>query len=329
MGRSIVCIVGLCVFIFIDVQAQPGEGKAPPGDAKNGKDSASLGSGKDSSSLREGKDSAKLLQQAVVTGEKTFMEQRNDRLIIYVDAAVTIVGATALEVLQKCPGVSIDKDGNISLKGKQGVLVMIDGKPTYLSGPDLANLLTTMNANQLDQVEIMTNPSAKYDAAGRFDSAHELTADADYIVYQASNHQLFSNTSTYPDGTVTGSNQLNGDLPSTIRIYSGKIDYSQSLSKGIKLESGWKSSLVQTENGSDYFDLAGGGWRPDYGKTNDFDYRENINAGYLNLNRESGKWSLQGAFYSKRGYPGRKSFFQLSVRQIGEGARGQASRGSG
>src|SRR4029077_2151311 len=64
------------------------------------------------------------------------------------------------------PGISIDKDGNISLKGKSGVQVYIDGRPSYLSGADLANLLRSMNASQLDQIEIMTNPPAKYDAAG-------------------------------------------------------------------------------------------------------------------------------------------------------------------
>src|SRR6185436_20599179 len=74
--------------------------------------------------------------------------------------------ANALEVLEKSPGITIDKDGNISLKGRAGVQVYIDGRPSYLSGADLANLLRNMNASQLDQIEIMTNPPAKYDAAG-------------------------------------------------------------------------------------------------------------------------------------------------------------------
>jgi outer membrane receptor for monomeric catechols len=69
-------------------------------------------------------------------------------------------------VLEKSPGVTVDKDGNISLKGKQGVQIYIDGKPSYVSGADLVNLLKNMNAVQLEQIEIMTNPPAKYDAAG-------------------------------------------------------------------------------------------------------------------------------------------------------------------
>jgi outer membrane receptor protein involved in Fe transport len=71
-----------------------------------------------------------------------------------------------LEVLEKSPGVSVDKDGNVSLKGKAGVMIMLDGKPSYLSSEQLANLLKNMPSSAIDQIEIMTNPSAKYDAAG-------------------------------------------------------------------------------------------------------------------------------------------------------------------
>jgi iron complex outermembrane recepter protein len=109
---------------------------------------------------------SKNLGGVTVTSRKPLIEQRIDRTIVNVEAAVTNVGATALEVLEKSPGISVDKDGNVSLKGKQGVQVYIDGRPSYLSGADLANLLRNMNANQLEQIEIMTNPPAKYDAAG-------------------------------------------------------------------------------------------------------------------------------------------------------------------
>ncbi len=109
---------------------------------------------------------AKSVGGVTVTARKPLIEQKLDRTIVNVEAAVTNVGASALEVLEKSPGVEVDKDGNISMKGKSGVQVYIDGRPSYLSGPDLANLLSSMNANQLDQIELMTNPPAKYDAAG-------------------------------------------------------------------------------------------------------------------------------------------------------------------
>lgn len=108
----------------------------------------------------------KQLADVVVTSKKPLVEIKLDRTIVNVDASVTNVGATALEVLEKSPGISVDKDGNISLKGKSGVMVLVDGKPSYLSATDLANMLRNMNSSQLDQIEIMTNPPAKYDAAG-------------------------------------------------------------------------------------------------------------------------------------------------------------------
>jgi iron complex outermembrane recepter protein len=101
-----------------------------------------------------------------VTAKKPLIEQKIDRTVVNVEASITNAGNTALEVLEKSPGVSVDRDGNISLKGKEGVMVLIDGRPTQLGGTDLANLLRNMNASQLDQIEIMTNPPAKYDAAG-------------------------------------------------------------------------------------------------------------------------------------------------------------------
>ncbi len=101
-----------------------------------------------------------------VTAKRPLVEQRIDRTIVNVDASITNIGTSALEVLEKSPGVSVDREGNISLKGKEGVLVMVDGRPTQLGGADLANLLRNMSSNQLDQIEIMTNPPARYDAAG-------------------------------------------------------------------------------------------------------------------------------------------------------------------
>ncbi|MBS1580439.1 MAG: TonB-dependent receptor [Bacteroidetes bacterium] len=108
----------------------------------------------------------KNLETVTVSSKKPLIEQKIDKTILNVEASVTNVGATALEVLEKAPGVTVDKDGNISLKGKAGVQIFIDGKPAYVSGQDLTNLLTNMQSSQLDQIEIMTNPPAKYDAAG-------------------------------------------------------------------------------------------------------------------------------------------------------------------
>lgn len=110
--------------------------------------------------------STKQLGEVTVTSKKPLIEVQPDKMVVNVEASPTNAGATALEVLEKSPGISVDKDGNISLKGKEGVMIYMDGRPTYLSGQDLVNLLRNMQSNQLDQIEIMTNPPAKYDAAG-------------------------------------------------------------------------------------------------------------------------------------------------------------------
>jgi iron complex outermembrane receptor protein len=106
------------------------------------------------------------MNNVTVTAKKPFIETRLDKTIVNVDASPTNAGSTAMDVLEKSPGIIVNNDGSISLLGKQGVIVMLDGKPTYLSASDLANLLKNMPASALDQIEIMTNPSAKYDATG-------------------------------------------------------------------------------------------------------------------------------------------------------------------
>ncbi len=106
------------------------------------------------------------LQSIAVVGKRPPIEQKADRTIINVDASPSNAGSTAMDVLEKAPGVTLDKDDNISLKGKQGVTIMVDGKPTYLSASQLADYLRSLPASAIDQIELMTNPSAKYDAAG-------------------------------------------------------------------------------------------------------------------------------------------------------------------
>ncbi len=111
-------------------------------------------------------EAIKNLSEVKVVALKPFIEQQIDRTVVNVENSIVSAGSTALEVLEKSPGVTVDQDGKISLKGKQNVLVYLDDKPTYMSQTDLANLLRNMQAGQLEKIEIMTTPPAKYDAAG-------------------------------------------------------------------------------------------------------------------------------------------------------------------
>ena len=106
------------------------------------------------------------IQDVTIVGTRPFVQQIHGKVLINVDAAVTNVGTSVLEVLEKSPGVMIDRNGIISLQAKTGVLVLIDDKPTYLSGADLTNLLSSMSSSQVDVIELLANPPAKYDAAG-------------------------------------------------------------------------------------------------------------------------------------------------------------------
>lgn len=107
------------------------------------------------------------LKEVQVTTKRPFIEQQIDRMIINVANSIVSSGSTALEVLTKAPGITVDfQREQIELKGKDGVAVQIDGKLSYLSGPDLVGMLRSMSSDNIDKIEIITNPSARYDAAG-------------------------------------------------------------------------------------------------------------------------------------------------------------------
>lgn len=106
------------------------------------------------------------LSNVNVTGKKPMVEVKADRTILNVEGTINAVGSNAMELLRKSPGVLLDKDDNISLAGKNGVQVFVDGRSTPLSGQDLANYLRTLQSSQIEAIELITNPSAKYDAAG-------------------------------------------------------------------------------------------------------------------------------------------------------------------
>lgn len=402
----------------------------------------------------------KSMDGITLTSRKPLIEQKIDRTIVNVEAAASNVGTSALEVLEKSPGISVDKDGNISLKGKQGVQVYIDGRPSYLSGNDLANYLRGLSSSQLEQIEIMTNPPAKYEAAGNsgiiniktkkskqfgyngslssswnqghyarfneslninyrknkvnifstvgynkrrnfqrldiqrkfleattkevkshYDQASqmhddgetingkigidysptkrttlgavvnsffnpntfgngsnvmisdpynvllsrtvarssndkewknfstnlnfrhvfdttgtELTADADYLTYRSSNNQELINA--YFDALgqpALKADTLLGNLPQDIHIYSAKMDYVQPLKKGAKFEAGFKTSFVNTDNNAVYDSLNYGVLVRDFGRSNHFIYKENVNAVYVNYSRPLSK-KISGQF---------------------------------
>jgi iron complex outermembrane receptor protein len=106
------------------------------------------------------------LGNVTVTSRKPMIEVKADKMIVNVESTINAIGSDALELLRKSPGVSVDKDDNLSLAGKTGVQVYIDGRPSPLGGQDLANYLKTLQSSQIESIELITNPSARYEAAG-------------------------------------------------------------------------------------------------------------------------------------------------------------------
>lgn len=106
------------------------------------------------------------LNAVSIVASKPLIEQRSDRVVLNVAGSVLAAGNSAMDILERAPGVSVDKDDNISLKGKQGVTVMLNDKLTYLTSAQLATLLRSTDGNTIQSIDIISNPSAKYDASG-------------------------------------------------------------------------------------------------------------------------------------------------------------------
>lgn len=404
------------------------------------------------------------LQEVNITSKPPLIRMEQGKMIVDVAASVTNVGTTVLEVLEKSPGVTVDRNGGIALQGKTGVLVLIDDKPTYLSGSDLNTLLSSMNSAQVSQIELITSPTARYDASGNagiiniktkktkdrgfngnftiaggygiypksnnsltmnyrvgklntfmtysmnytayfnelyalrqyFDTQRavvsqldqlsyapgtsinntiktgldysitpkttigiviggttinrqsnstatatwlnpvgvvdsvistgiagsgrfkngsvnlnlrhtisekqDLAADFDWLGYNRANSQDFSNKLLANGGY---DQQSRGRIPSTIRILSGKVDYTNKLTKNAILQAGWKSSSTHTDNLSTYENFIGGNWVIDNIRSNHFLFKENIHAFYTSIEKKYKRITFQaGLRYENTGYNG-------------------------
>lgn len=111
-------------------------------------------------------DSLLNLPEVEVLVKKKLVERVGDKIVMNVSESPFAVGSNGVEILRKAPGVMVDKDGNITVNGKS-VEVYIDGRPSYMSGAQLNAMLTGSNGTMIEKLEIITNPSAKYDASGQ------------------------------------------------------------------------------------------------------------------------------------------------------------------
>ncbi|MDP5099682.1 MAG: TonB-dependent receptor, partial [Nonlabens sp.] len=137
-----------------------------------------------------------VLDAAVVIAEKTTVDIRLDKKIYNVGKDLTVRGGTASDVLNNVPSVSVDVEGNVALRGNDNVRILIDGRPSALVGFNGADALRQIPAEAIEKIEVITSPSARYDAEG--------TAGILNIILRKEKLRGFN-----------GSLQLNGGIPAT------------------------------------------------------------------------------------------------------------------
>ncbi len=112
------------------------------------------------------KPHTELLEEVVVTGEKSQMELQLDKRVFNIGTDLSNIGGNAAEILDNVPSVAVDVEGNVSLRGSQNVRILIDGRPSGLTGISSPDALRQLQGNLIDRIEVITNPSSRYDAEG-------------------------------------------------------------------------------------------------------------------------------------------------------------------
>lgn len=146
----------------------------------------------------------KKLNEVVVTGKKEMMEFKLDKRVFNVDETTQNSGGNAADVLQNVPSVSVDIDGNISLRGNQNVTILIDNRPVSLMGLSNADAMQQLPASSIERIEIVTNPSAKYDPDGTTGIINIITKKD-----KVQNYSALINVNAGNDGRYNGSLNAN------------------------------------------------------------------------------------------------------------------------
>lgn len=130
--------------------------------AKNKQDSTQVKAGLP---LKDQKDTVKVLKQVDITFKKQAIQRKGDRLIFNVEGNAAVAGNPLLEIMRQVPGLSVTND-KVNIRGKEGLIIMIDNRRTYMTGDELLSYLKNTPAETISQLELITNPSARYDAEG-------------------------------------------------------------------------------------------------------------------------------------------------------------------
>jgi len=159
-------------------------------------------------------------EEILVEGEKSAIEFQADRKVFNVENQPITQGGSAIDVLKNIPSISVDNDGNVSLRGSTNVKITVDGKPFGLQGQNRSTILDQIPANQISSIELITNPGAKFDAEG--------TSGVINIILKKSENFGYNGNIVLSTGTqdkYTGSINLNAKK-SNWNVY-GNYDYRQ------------------------------------------------------------------------------------------------------
>ncbi|MEJ8800733.1 TonB-dependent receptor domain-containing protein [Pontibacter sp. H249] len=155
------------------------------------------------------KYSSKALSEVTVTGEKPLIEDKVDRMVYNAEKDIA-PGATAADVMRKVPGLNVDLEGNLQLRGSSNIRVLINNKPSAVVASSVADALQQIPANQIKSVEVVTSPSAKYDAEGTAGIINIITKKDSGL--QGLTGNVSANLGTINSNTSVGLNYRKGKV---------------------------------------------------------------------------------------------------------------------
>ncbi len=220
---------------------------------------------------------AKLLDEVEVVAERNQMELKMDKRVFNVDKDLTNVGANAAEILDNIPSVTVDIEGNIALRGSENVRVLIDGKPSAITGGSTADVLRQFQGNMIEKVEIITNPSSRYDAEGEVgiiniilkkEKQKGINGSVEAVVGYPDNYRLAYNLNYrkkkfnlftsfgigYRDSPGFGNSKQSFNGADTSYVFESETDRSRSsFSQNIRLGSDWFINNKNTITVSGFF----------------------------------------------------------------------------
>ena len=176
-------------------------------------------------------EGAAVLGEAEVTAQRDFIEQQADRTVYNVQEQAVTAGGSAIETLQTLPSLEVDTDGNISLRGNQNVVIQINGRPVPVSGAFLAALLRQIPADKVERVEVIPNPSAKYEPDG-------MSGIVNIVLAEGTDRGLSGGL------TLGGGTELSGQVGANLAYQRGKWDLSGQYGYRYGENDGQRNSLL-------------------------------------------------------------------------------------